>query len=331
MRGVGDNPSFRADIEGLRAVAVSLVVLDHMVGWPVGGFVGVDIFFVVSGFLITGLLLKEHDKRGRISFVGFYRRRIRRILPMSTLVIAVTVAASMMLYFAPRADEIRTDGLWALLFSANWRFHDVGVDYFSSSGSPSPLQHYWSLAVEEQYYFMWPWLLAAALPLLARLRLGWRPVVGGLVAAVTVIAAFGWSLHESSAAPMSAYFSTFSRAWELLAGAVLAIAASRLTGLGRGVRAVLGWGGLAAILLSAFVVRPESSFPAPAGLLPVLGTVAVIAAGSGGIGPALGHSPTPSPGTSGVSRTRCICGTGRRSCFCPSQSDRIGDGCAFSP
>src|SRR3954470_6125734 len=112
----------RLDIQGLRMVAVLTVFANHLWGWPRGGFVGVDVFFVISGFLITGLLLRENERTGRISFTGFYRRRIKRILPASVLVIVATVAASWFVFNAARWHTTEVDGIWALLFAANWRF-----------------------------------------------------------------------------------------------------------------------------------------------------------------------------------------------------------------
>ena len=151
--------TFRGDIEGLRAVAVIVVIFDHLLGWPSGGFIGVDIFFVISGFLITSLLLKEHARTGRISLVGFYRRRIRRILPVSLLVLVVTVAIGYLLLPGARAFSTLWDGVYSALFVANWHFAAVGTGYLQATNAVSPLQHYWSLAVEEQFYFVWPFLL----------------------------------------------------------------------------------------------------------------------------------------------------------------------------
>ncbi|KQY47500.1 acyltransferase family protein [Cellulomonas sp. Root137] len=271
---------FRPDIEGLRALAVGLVIVSHAFGFPAGGFVGVDVFFVISGFLITGLLLKEHARTGRISFADFYRRRARRILPMSTLVLVLTVGASYALYFASRAQQIAVDGLWSLLFSANWRFAAVGTDYFASAQEPSPLQHYWSLAVEEQFYFVWPWILLA---MLAAVRLRRRPAAVAGIAAVTaliLVADFVFSAQESTGNPTVAYFSTFSRAWELLLGALLAVATPYLVRLPSRVRPVIGWAGFLAICAGAFLITPTSTFPAPWAALPVLGAGAVILAGT---------------------------------------------------
>ena len=132
----------RGDIQGLRAIAVLSVFADHLLGRPIGGFTGVDMFLVISGFLITGLLIREHERTGTISFTGFYRRRIKRILPASILVIATRLVASVLLLPATRAQTIVVDGAWALLFSANWRFAVSGTDYFNDGTHPSPLQHF---------------------------------------------------------------------------------------------------------------------------------------------------------------------------------------------
>jgi peptidoglycan/LPS O-acetylase OafA/YrhL len=257
-------------------------VLDHAFGWPEGGFVGVDVFFVISGFLITGLLLREHERTGRISFAGFYRRRIRRILPMSTLVLLLTVAATSLVYFAGRTRDVALDGIWSLLFAANWRFASTGTDYFASTQEPSPLQHFWSLAVEEQFYFAWPWILLVALVAVARLRSSRRRVIVLFaVASLVTVASFLWAVHETAASPTVAYFSTLSRAWELLLGALAAIAAPALAHLPHAWRQVIGHAGLLAIVGGALLIDPATGFPAPWALLPVLGATAVAVAGSG--------------------------------------------------
>jgi peptidoglycan/LPS O-acetylase OafA/YrhL len=288
----------RRDIQGLRAFAVTAVVLDHLLGWPHGGFVGVDVFFVISGFLITGILLREHERTGTISFTGFYRRRAKRILPASILVLAVTVALSYALVGKLRADSIATDGLWALFFGANWRFTTQATDYFAANGPVSPLQHYWSLAVEEQFYFVWPWLMLGVLALLAartRRRTGTpggndaggpqrrpdhhRLVVGAVLAGV-VLASFAWALHQTAAAPSAAYFSTFTRVWELGLGALVAVAAPLCARIPDAVRPVLAWGGLLGMTASLWLVTEDAGFPAPAAALPVVATALVIAAGT---------------------------------------------------
>ncbi|SEP22647.1 acyltransferase family protein [Trujillonella endophytica] len=274
----------RGDIEGLRAVAVLLVIGDHLLGWPHGGFVGVDVFFVISGFLITGLLLREHRTSGRISFVDFYKRRIRRILPASLLVLVATVVAAHAVFFGSRARTTSDDALWSLLFAGNWRFALNGTDYLQAGGPLSPLQHYWSLAVEEQFYVVWPVVLAVVLGIAGwRRKHGPKGLVGIAVVAVgVVVGGYAWALHETTTDPTWAYFSTFSRAWELGLGALLAVAVPAVARIPARLRPLLGWVGLAGIVASAFVIGPDTPFPAPGALLPVLSTGLVIAAGTGG-------------------------------------------------
>lgn len=272
----------RADIQGLRAVAVVAVVADHAFHWPRGGFVGVDVFFVISGFLITGLLLREYERTGTISFNAFYRRRIKRILPAASLVIALTLAASYALFNSARFSSVAYDALWASLFSANWRFATVGTDYFQADDPASPLQHYWSLAVEEQFYFVWPAIMFAAFWLLARRKkasLG-RLAVGGIIAVVIVLS-FTFAVFETTSNPTRAYFSTFSRTWELGVGALLAVLAPALSRLPSSLRPVLAWTGFTGIIVSLFVINGNSTFPAPSAALPVLATAVVIASGTG--------------------------------------------------
>lgn len=272
---------FRLDIQGLRAVAVFLVVLNHLFGWPRGGFVGVDVFFVISGFLITGLLLREGERTGKVSIADFYRRRARRILPVALLVLAVTVTASYVLLLTSRYENVLVDAGWALVFLVNWHLASTGTDYFQSSLPPSPLQHYWSLAVEEQFYVVWP-LLVGLVALTVGARLGHRAFRATLAstAVAAIVLPFVWAVHQSADQPTVAYFSTLTRVWELGAGALVAVCAGlwpRIPGLYAG---VLGACGLAGITASAIVIDPASAFPAPGGLLPILSTCAVLVAGA---------------------------------------------------
>jgi peptidoglycan/LPS O-acetylase OafA/YrhL len=284
-------PSYRADIQGLRAVAVVAVVLAHVLGWPRGGFVGVDVFFVISGFLITGVLLRDHEQHGRLSLKRFWATRMRRIAPAAVLVIAASTVAAWFLFNQPRFVSTAWDAAASFLLVSNWRFAAEGTDYFAMDSAVSPLQHFWSLSVEEQFYLVWPVLLLVVLLAFGRRgpaegeekRLGERNgrIAAGLVLAVIVAASFAFALWQSGADAPVAYFSTLTRVWELGLGGLLAVAAPLLARLPLAVRAVLGWAGLAGILASFFVIDDTVLFPAPWAALPVLATAAVLVSGLG--------------------------------------------------
>lgn len=278
----GTKKVLRPDIQGLRTFAVVAVVLDHLLDWPSGGFVGVDIFFVISGFLITGLLLREQERTGTISFLGFYKRRAKRILPASLLVLLVTVAVSYFVFGWARFVSVLWDGLSAALFAGNWRFAIVGTDYFQADGPVSPLQHYWSLAVEEQFYFVWPWVMLLVFMLVARRSSQGAARVGaGVSIGVISVGSFAWALWESQNNNGVAYFSTFSRTWELGIGAIIAVVAPALTRIPRTIRPLLAWVGIAGMVVSLFAVENGPMFPAPFAALPVLSAALVIVAGTG--------------------------------------------------
>ncbi|MFE9202077.1 acyltransferase family protein [Micromonospora sp. NPDC007230] len=275
---------FRPDIQGLRAFAVVVVILDHVFRWPAGGFVGVDVFFVISGFLITGLLFKEHERIGYVSFVDFYRRRARRILPMAVLVLVSTYLAASLLFLGERVRSTAWDALWAGLFAANWRFASVGTDYWQNDGPVSPLRHYWSLAVEEQFYVVWPVLLVLVLGMAAwRGRYGSRArQVAGAALGAVVVGSIGFAFWEVANSPTTAYFSAFSRAWELGVGALLAVAAPWLARIPAPARPVLQWLGLIGLVVSVLTITAQTPFPVPGAFLPVLSTALVIAGGVDG-------------------------------------------------
>jgi peptidoglycan/LPS O-acetylase OafA/YrhL len=271
---------FRPDIEGLRAVAIVLVVLYHAgVPWLTGGYVGVDVFFVISGFLITSQLFGELTRTGRISIRRFYARRAIRLLPAATLVIGATVVASWLWLPPTRFREVAYDALAATGYAINYRLAIQGTDYLAAARAPSPLQHYWSLAVEEQFYLIWPLLLIlVSLWALSRVR---RNAILAL-STVTVLS-FGIGLWQTNAAAPWAYFGAPARIWELGVGALLALARPALGRLGP----VVGWLGAAAIVASAFWFSEATPFPGYAAVLPVLGAAAII---GGGL-PVLGLAP----------------------------------------
>lgn len=285
----------RQDIQGLRAVAVGIVLLFHAgVPWLPGGFVGVDVFFVISGFLITGGIVKEIRRDGKLSLKNFYIRRIARILPAATLALVGTAALAWALLPSTRWAQAGSDLLASALYYVNWLFAGNAVDYMAQDGGESPAQHFWSLAVEEQYYVVWPLVLMAVGFL--SLKLNFRLQRGMLVAlAMIAVPSLAWSVIFTAMNPGSAYFVTTTRAWELAVGAFLAIIAGRVKDLPKVASIVLGWAGLAAIVFSALTYTKALPFPSYTALLPVLGAAAVIwagrTAGSGGPVAALGLRP----------------------------------------
>lgn len=290
---------FRTDIEGLRAVAV-VTVLGFHAGVPffTGGYIGVDVFFVISGFLITGLLLSQE----KIRLGEFYARRARRILPAAAVVLVGTALASWILLPPLRQRDVALDVAGAALNLANWRFIEGQTDYLAAGQAHSPLLHYWSLAVEEQFYLLWA-------PLLLVVR---RFAVWAM--AVFTAGSFALSLHWTNVSEPLAYLSSPSRAWQFGLGGLLAYAAirrrskafapavsvpahavalassdsgrpgmlrrldgaARLTEVARG---MLGMLGFAAVALATVVFTADTAFPGWAALLPTLGAVAIIAAG----------------------------------------------------
>src|SRR5579863_9263472 len=246
----GARSGFRRDIQGLRAVAI-LAVVGYHAGVPGmgGGYVGVDVFFVISGFLITGLIHDEVAGSGsrRLSFAGFYARRARRLLPSAILVIAATVAASAAVLSPLRAASVLRDGVFSSLYTANYRFASEATNYLSASNAASPFLHFWSLGVEEQFYLIWPALLVLAV-------LVWRrrsTRLAAFVALATVgIVSFAVSLWLTQVNEPWAFFSLPTRAWELSAGGLVALSVPELRRLSGAVSGALGWIGLGWIVLA---------------------------------------------------------------------------------
>jgi len=266
---------FRPDIEGLRAVSVLLVIAGHAgVPFLAGGFIGVDVFFVISGFLITGLLYRESTNTGRISLRDFYARRVRRILPMAAVVLVSICLASWLLMPSIDRGPVATDVSGAALFVSNWVFAVQANDYFAMDVASSPVLHFWSLSVEEQFYVFWP-LLMIVVALISR-----RRSVIIAVLAIPVIASLVISIVGSSNSIVS-YYGLQTRLWELGAGGLAAILlAGRAAQVPARLRPWFGYGGLALIALGAVSFSETTTFPGANALLPVCGALLVITAGS---------------------------------------------------
>jgi len=272
----------RDDIDGLRAVAVGLVVAYHAgVDVFAGGYVGVDVFFVLSGFLITGILLTEAGSTGRVSFRNFWARRVRRLLPLSTLVLVSTLAVGWWVVNPVHRGDLAGDARSAALYVANWRHSGQAVAYSDTSVTDSLLLHFWSLSIEEQFYVAWPLLIAGAVLIARRIR---RPLttIVSIAAGAVIVVSFTLSIAVTGAEAARAYYLTRTRIWELAAGGLLAavMLAGRIRPWStRTATAVASLGGLL-IAAPAVVYGPETAFPGVAALAPVAGTVALLMAGA---------------------------------------------------
>ena len=265
----------RRDIEGLRAIAVLIVVAYHagIPGWG-GGFIGVDVFFVISGFLITSLLIKERESDGRIALLTFYARRIRRLLPISSVVAVVSVVGALAILPSTTFSSLGTDVVAAAGFFVNMLFAIRGTDYLAGDTDPSVIQHYWSLAVEEQFYLIWPGLIALVTIGAQQVRRRITPVI------ITVISgSFAASVVLSPTAPTWSYFGLHTRAFELGVGALLAVHWPLVERWGQSTRAALSWAGLIGIGFSIPLAAAVDYFPGWVAAIPVLATAAAIAGG----------------------------------------------------
>jgi peptidoglycan/LPS O-acetylase OafA/YrhL len=275
----------RREVQALRAIAVSAVVLYHL--WPPmfpGGYAGVDIFFVISGFLITAHLVREADRTGRINLPKFCARRARRLLPASLVVIVASAVAFIAL--APQFlwDQYLREIGAATLYILNWVLAADSVDYLAADNLASPVQHYWSLSVEEQFYLVWPLLVVVAYWVARKhTKLSAGRVLAVLLGTVTV-ASLVYSIFLTETDPAPAYFITPTRAWEFGIGGLLALLpprfAPREAEEHNVVAAAISWLGLAAVVSSVAFFTSQTQFPGYAALLPVVGTAAIIWAGT---------------------------------------------------
>jgi peptidoglycan/LPS O-acetylase OafA/YrhL len=277
VAGVKDARAVRPEIQALRALAVLAVVANHL--WPrlvPGGFVGVDIFFVISGFLITSHLMRELRSTGSIRLGQFWARRARRLLPASLLVLTASAIGVLILVPQNLWQPILRQVIGSALYVQNWILAIDAQDYFASSGSASPVTHYWSLSAEEQFYILWPLLLLALALVARRPGMGrWAVPVGlGAVA----LSSFVYSVIATASIPLAAYFITPTRAWEFALGGLLVFVAPPAgRAVLRTVASVLGW---AAMIAAVLIIREGAPFPGALALVPTLAVALVIWAGT---------------------------------------------------
>lgn len=270
----------RPDIQSLRAVAVTGVVLYHLRPlWLPGGFVGVDVFFVISGYLITSSLVREISASGTVRPTVFWARRIRRLMPAASLVLVVTMIATRLLLSVAQWWSVGRGAVASALSVQNWTLASEAVAYLQATTAPSPLQHFWSLSVEEQFYLVWPLLLLAGI-VIARRRASNTLATLRILVAVPLLVSFWYSIHATAQTPDLAYFSTFTRSWELLIGAALALWQPLLR-LGRLLSGVALFGGLLVIAASMVLIDSASPFPGVVALAPTVGAAAVVLGGVG--------------------------------------------------
>jgi peptidoglycan/LPS O-acetylase OafA/YrhL len=271
------------DIQGLRAVAVGLILLYHAgVPFLPGGYVGVDVFFVISGFLITGLIVRELRETQRLDLARFYARRARRLLPATAIIFVAVAAMTLLILPVTRWAGVAGDTAASALYVVNWRLAARSVDYLASEAAASPLQHFWSLAIEEQFYIIWPLLLVLLLWVLRRpgrsRQLSTKHLAAGI--SLILVPSLLWSVHLTSVAPSRAYLVTTTRLWELAVGGLLAVVVTHLARIPQMARMALGWVGLLGIAAAAVFFDVTTPFPGFAALLPTLGAAAILVAGA---------------------------------------------------
>ena len=251
-------------IQALRALAAILVLLFHanLVG---GGYIGVDIFYVISGYLITGLILREIEDRGSLNFRAFYLRRIKRLLPTSFTILMATALAAWALYPGTMREELGKDIFAAAVYVSNFLFAFWQMDYQNLNAIPPVVIHFWSLAVEEQFYLFWPVIVLIAF------KFGGRRRLFQVIGAIT-LASFIFSLYLTSRAPIWAFYSLPTRAWELGVGALLLAIPSKYR-----LSVFYPWAALALITYGSLFYTDKTPFPGTAAIAPVIGTAAAIA------------------------------------------------------
>lgn len=265
----------RLDIQGLRALAVVLVVAFHLSPKTIpGGYIGVDIFFVISGYLITAHLMREVVHTGSVKLLEFWARRVRRLLPAAFLVLAVSAVAVYILLPATVRGQNFIEIAFAAAYVLNWRLAYDSVDYLAADNVASVAQHYWTLSVEEQFYFVWPILILIGIWCAAKMKLASRRQVITALLVIVFVASLAFSIYETTRSQPSAYFLTTTRAWEFAAGGLVALVPiAKLRGFSH---AALSWLGIGLIGFSAFMLDGHSPFPGWIALFPVAGVAVLL-------------------------------------------------------
>jgi len=262
---------FRTDIEGLRGLSVLLVVLFHLeISAFSGGFVGVDVFFVISGYLLTSLFFKEIDRANFVNIFAFFSRRVRRLLPASFLTVLGTVLIGWLVLSPFALEDLIKDAFTASTYSMNFRLLHQATDYLSSQASPSIFQHYWSLAVEEQFYLIWPFLFAA----FAKLKISREQI--GILMIILISVSFGSSIVVSENNESLAFFMLPTRAWEMAFGALIACYKNQILLLNEKLIEILGFIGLVGILIPCLLYDDFTLYPSWRAAFPVIGTALII-------------------------------------------------------
>jgi peptidoglycan/LPS O-acetylase OafA/YrhL len=269
---------FRPEIEGLRAIAAILVAIFHIWLGRVSG--GVDVFFVVSSFLITTGLLGQIDRSQRVDFALFWGRLIKRLVPVAYLVLCAVIVAAIVLMPKSRWKDTIEQVAAAAVYLENWALAYRAVDYLAQHEGVSPVQHFWALSVQGQFYVVWPMLVAGAAFIARRAGVAFRTVLSGALALIFAVS-LAFSVYLTAKNQPFAYFNTFARAWEFSIGALLAIAIPRLR-LPRALRIVMGWAGVLAIISCGILLQVSRVFPGYAALWPTLAAVCIITAGTSG-------------------------------------------------
>jgi peptidoglycan/LPS O-acetylase OafA/YrhL len=267
---------YRPDVEGLRAVAILLVLCSHFnIPGFVGGFLGVDVFFVISGFVITGLLMRGRATAGRIELADFFARRCRRIIPVAAVVIVLTVILERLMNGRAFAHVLVDPARLMLLFVFNWSPVAVTKAFLA----PTNIAIFWSLCVEEQFYLVYPLVLVAVA--LVASRVSWRSKAALAIGVIT-LGSFAWTVAQSSHGwSVMTYVSTLGRVWEIGLGCLLAFSIRWLLRLPHRLSAVLGWSGVVLIAIAVATLRAEhGAYPGWPALLPTVGAALVIAGGT---------------------------------------------------